>query len=229
MQKGKPIFLIGLLILVCVVVYFNTLSNEFVFDDRATIVENKYLPDFKGSLPAFFSSAYFEIAEAEASYRPVATLSYYVFYAIGELNPFWYHLGSLILHILNVLLVYFLTLAIQKDQSSAFVAGLLFACHPAVTEAVNCISFNEDLLAAMFYLASFLLYIRTAPSRKTPAVTESSISVSSLAAPRPEIPSERGHGVDSRSQGWARSRSCSRPRSRSAAAAARRRNARWIL
>ena len=171
MQKGKPIFLIGLLILVCVVVYFNTLSNDFVFDDRATIVENKHLPDFKGSLPAFFSSAYFEIAEAEASYRPVATLSYYVFYAIGEMNPFWYHLGSLILHILNVLLVYFLTLAIQKDQIAALVAGLLFACHPALTEAVNCISFNEDLLAAMFYLASFLLYIGTAPNRKAPAIT----------------------------------------------------------
>ena len=171
MQKGKSIFLIGLLILVCVVVYFNTLSNEFVFDDRATIVENKYLSDFRGSLPAFFSTSYFEIAEAEASYRPIATLSYYIFYAIGELNPFWYHLGSLILHILNVLLVYFVTLAIQKDQSAALIAGLLFACHPALTEAVNCISFNEDLLAAMFYLMSFLLYIKTAPDRKTPTVT----------------------------------------------------------
>ncbi|MBW2408617.1 MAG: tetratricopeptide repeat protein, partial [Deltaproteobacteria bacterium] len=171
MQKVKPMLPIAVLVLACVIVYFNTLSNEFVFDDRATIVENKYLSDFKGSLPAFFSTSYFEIAEAEASYRPVATLSYYMFYAIGELNPFWYHLGSLILHILNVLLVYFVTLVIQKDQRAALVAGLLFACHPAVTEAVNCISFNEDLLAAMFYLMSFLLYMRTAPDRKTPAVT----------------------------------------------------------
>ena len=170
MQKVKPILPIALLMLTCVIVYFNSLSNEFVFDDRATIVENKYLSDFTGSLPAFFSNSYFDIAEAEASYRPLATLSYYVLYAIGELNPFWYHLGSLILHMLNVILVYFLTRALQQDNSAALVAGLLFACHPAVTEAVNCISFNEDLLAALFYLMSFLLYLNTTPGRKKTAV-----------------------------------------------------------
>ncbi len=170
MQKIKPILPIALLVLTCVIVYFNTLSNEFVFDDRATIVENKYLPDFKGSLPSFFSNSYFEIAEAEASYRPVATLSYYLLYAIGELNPFWYHLGSLVLHMLNVILVYFLTQALQKDKNAALVAGLLFACHPVVTEAVNCISFNEDLLVALFYLMSFSLYLKTTPDRKATAV-----------------------------------------------------------
>ena len=170
MQKVKPILPIALLVLTCGIVYFNSLSNEFVFDDRATIVENKYLPDFKGSFPSFFSNSYFEIAEAEASYRPVATLSYYLLYGIGELNPFWYHLGSLILHMLNVILVYFLTQALQKDKNAALVAGLLFACHPVLTEAINCISFNEDLLAALFYMMSFLLYLKSTPNRKATAV-----------------------------------------------------------
>jgi tetratricopeptide (TPR) repeat protein len=177
MQKLKPILPVALLVLACVVVYFNSLSNEFVFDDHATIVENKFLPDFKGSLPSFFSTSYFEIAEAEASYRPVATLSYYLLYAIGELNPFWYHLGSLILHMFNVILVYFLTQAIQKNKNAALVAGLLFACHPVLTEAVNCISFNEDLLAAMFYQMSFLLYLKTASDRHTAAVSSFLLSL----------------------------------------------------
>lgn len=170
MSKAKPILPIALLVLACVLVYFNALSDEFVFDDHATIVENKHLAHFKGSFAAFFSTAYFEIAEAEASYRPVATLSYYLLYAIGKLDPFWYHLGSLILHILNVILVYFLMQAIQKDKSAALVAGLLFACHPILTEAVNCISFNEDLLTTMFYLMSFVLYLKTAPGHKIQAV-----------------------------------------------------------
>jgi tetratricopeptide (TPR) repeat protein len=39
-------------------------------------------------------------------------------------------------------------------------AGLLFVCHPALTEAVDCISFNEDLLAALFFLLSLILYIK---------------------------------------------------------------------
>jgi tetratricopeptide (TPR) repeat protein len=177
MQKVKPFWPIALLVLVCVLVYMNSLSNEFVFDDRATIVENKYLPDLFGSFPSFFSTSYFEIAEAEASYRPVATLSYYLLYAIGKLNPFWYHLGSLILHILNVVLVYSVVKVAQKGSHAALVAGLIFACHPILTEAVNCISFNEDLLTTLFYLLSFWLYLKTAPEHKAPGFIAFPISL----------------------------------------------------
>jgi tetratricopeptide (TPR) repeat protein len=163
MQKVKQFIPIALLTIVCMLVYFNSLFNGFVFDDIGTIVENKYIADLTGNFPSFFSTSYFKIAGAEASYRPVATLSYFVFYAIAGLNPFWYHLGSLILHILNVILVYALVNVIQKDKTAALIAGLLFACHPVLTEAVNCISFNEDLLATLFYLLSLVLYLKIKP------------------------------------------------------------------
>ena len=58
----------------------------------------------------------------------------------------------------------------SKDKRAALVAGLLFACHPVLTEAVNCISFNEDLLATLFYLLSFLLYLKITIDRKAPAI-----------------------------------------------------------
>jgi tetratricopeptide (TPR) repeat protein len=163
MQKPKPYLAVILLVLVCVLVYLNSLSNGFVFDDRGTIVENKYVTSVIEHLPSFFNASYFKIAEMEASYRPVATLSYHLLYAIFELNPIGYHLGSLSLHIINVILVYTLVGMLQKNKSTALVAGLLFACHPVLTEAVNCISFNEDLLAALFFLLSFIFYIKAGP------------------------------------------------------------------
>ena len=55
---------------------------------------------------------------------------------------------------------------LQKNKLSSLVAGLLFACHPVLTEAVNGISFNEDLLATFFYLLSFIFYLKLDPGHK---------------------------------------------------------------
>jgi tetratricopeptide (TPR) repeat protein len=153
-----------LLTVLCTLVYFNSLFNGFVYDDIGTIVENKHIQNFWQNLPAFFSSSYFKIAAIEASYRPVATFSYYALYAIFELNPFGYHLFSLVLHISNVILVYLLMNRFQKIRRSSLVCALLFACHPALTEAVNCISYNEDLLAALFFLVAMLFYTMVDPA-----------------------------------------------------------------
>ena len=83
---------VAILVLVSLVVYFNSLTNGFVYDDYVTIVENKYIQHPGKSLPSLFSRSYFNIASGEASYRPVATLSYYLIYSIGELNATYYHL-----------------------------------------------------------------------------------------------------------------------------------------
>ncbi len=149
---------IAILALVSLVVYFNSLTNGFVYDDYATIVENKYIQHPGKNLPSLFSRSYFNMASGEASYRPVATLSYYLIYSIGELNATYYHLFSVLLHALNVILVYLLSNLIIKNRYSALIAGLLFACHPALTEAVDAISYNEDLLAAAFFFMAFICY-----------------------------------------------------------------------
>ena len=163
-MTANHLFPITLLALICIVLYFNSLSNGFVYDDYAVIIENKHIQHPIKSFPSFFNQSYFDIAAGEASYRPVATLSYYLIYAIVGLNPLGYHLFSVILHLANVVLVYLLVNLILKDRPTALVAGLLFACHPALTEAVDCISYNEDLLAAFFYLLAFLFCLKSSPN-----------------------------------------------------------------
>jgi tetratricopeptide (TPR) repeat protein len=151
---------VALLVLLCLIVYFNSLSNGFVYDDYGTIVENKYISQPGRLLASLFNPSYFKFAGLEASYRPVATLSYFLIYTIAELNPFYYHLASLVLHTLNAILVYWLANLILQHRLRALIAGLLFACHPALSEAVNCIDFNDDLLAAFFFLLALICYIR---------------------------------------------------------------------
>ena len=160
---------IAILVLVSLAIYYNSLSNGFVFDGYAVIVENKSLKDFSGSLPAIFSKSYFKIAGGESSYRPIATFSYFLIHAFAGLNPFYYHLSSVLLHTLNALFVYYLSCLLLGDRFNAFLVGILFVCHPALTEAVDCIAFNEDLLAAFFYLLAFILYVK-ALDMNSPAV-----------------------------------------------------------
>lgn len=155
---GTHLFYIAIPVLLSLAVYANSLSNGFVYDDYATIIDNKHIGNLLKSLPSLFDRSYFNIASGEASYRPVATLSYYLIYAVGELNATWYHLFSVLLHAFNVMLAYILAHKVIKNRYSAMIAGLLFACHPALTEAVDAISYNEDLLTAAFFLLSVICY-----------------------------------------------------------------------
>ena len=174
------LFPITILVLVSLVVYFNSLTNRFVYDDYATIVENKYIRHPVTSLPSLFSRSYFNIASGEASYRPVATLSYFLIYAIGGLNATYYHLFSVLLHTLNVILVYLLADLIIKNRYSALIAGLLFASHPALSEAVDAISYNDDLLSALFFFLAVLSYARITSKHILSALKVYSLSLFSF-------------------------------------------------
>lgn len=156
----RHLLAVAMLALLCLIVYYNSLSNGFVYDDLGSIVENKYIKQPGRLLTSLFSQSYFQFAGLEASYRPLATLSYFLIYAVAELDPFYYHLASLILHTVNAILVYWLANLILGQRLTALLTGMMFACHPVLTEAVNCIDFNDDLLATFFYLLALIYYIR---------------------------------------------------------------------
>jgi len=160
----------ALLVLLCLIVYYHSLSNEFVYDDLGSIVENRYIVQPGRLIASLFDQSYYKFAGLEASYRPVATLSYFLIYAFADLNPFYYHLASLVLHMLNAILVYWLANIILQHRLKALMAGLLFACHPAISEAVLCIDFNDDLLATFFSLFALIFYIRIKTDHVLPSI-----------------------------------------------------------
>ena len=151
----------GALLALCLLVFGNTLGHEFVYDDMKTIVNNPHISDFGGNLPHFFDRTFFVISGGEASYRPLPTLSYFVLHQIFGADPLGYHLFSLLLHGANAALVFMLLLFLQSRRWVAFSAAMLFLVHPVVTEAVNCVSFNEDLLATFFFLTALIAAVRS--------------------------------------------------------------------
>lgn len=161
-QNLIPIILVAVLALV---LYANTLKNGFVFDDEDTIVNNILITDMN-NVSKLFTKDYFTFSH-ENSYRPAATFTYFIDYALYGLNPWGYHLTNTLLHAVNGGLLYLFLTALFKNPDynnpSPFniplVISLLFVSHPVLTEAVNAISFREDLLAFLFYISTLIIYL----------------------------------------------------------------------
>jgi len=169
----NPKLAIILIVFLTGLIYANSLKNSFVRDDYLVIVNNSFIKSW-GNLPTIFSKSYLTpyvkigccffpdsgIGSGETSYRPIVTLSYFIDYSIWKLNPFGYHFNNLILHILNAILLFmFIDLTI-RNKKIALLASLFFALHPVNSEAVNVVSFREDLLVLMFFLSALILYIK---------------------------------------------------------------------
>ena len=158
MNKNIRLILFSLITVLPVLIYLNSLGNTFVYDDYLTITNNHFIRE-RRYLSAFFSQKYFAISN-ELTYRPVVTLSYFVDYAIWQLQPWGYHMTNLIIHTLNVYLVYFTAYLLFKNRITAFISCLLFSIHPIFSEAINAVSYREDLLSASFLLVAFILFIK---------------------------------------------------------------------
>lgn len=163
----------GLIIIIIALAYSNSLTNSFIWDDYLVIVNNDFIKSFK-NFPAVFSKNYltpfikagccyfpdYAAGSGESSYRPVVTLSYFIDYFIWKLNPSGYHVSNLLLHILNAAVLFVFIGFITKNKKLALLSSLIFSLHPVNSEAVNVISFREELLAFLFYLSSFSLYVK---------------------------------------------------------------------
>jgi tetratricopeptide (TPR) repeat protein len=88
-------------------------------------------------------------------YRPLTTLSYLFNYAVLEngTSAAAYHWLNLLIHLLNVGLVYWLGLVIFEETAAAWLLGAVWGLHPILTESVTNVIGRADLLAAFGVLA----------------------------------------------------------------------------
>jgi tetratricopeptide (TPR) repeat protein len=145
-------------VLLCIAVlaaYFNSFAGSFQFDDYNVIVGN----------PAVHSAAAW--FDAMPGIRPLLKLSYTLNWIAGP-APFGFHLVNVAVHAANAVLVYLLLGALRRRREAAdlvpFLVALLFALHPAQTEAVTYISGRSSSLMALFYLGALLAYVHAADS-----------------------------------------------------------------
>jgi protein O-mannosyl-transferase len=134
------------------------------FDDPYYVYKNYHLSS--GTAGARLSWAF--TTYYAANWHPLTWLSHMVDYRLYGLRPAGHHLSSLVFHIINALLLFFLLRAMTRSLwKSAFVAAL-FALHPLHVESVAWVSERKDVLSTFFMFASLLWYtsyVRTMKKR----------------------------------------------------------------
>lgn len=137
-------------------VFLPVLNADFVhWDDPAYIINNPYLPDL--SLERVIEI--FKVREFEGNYHPLSIISHAIDHSIGGLDPFYFHLHSLILHLLNVALVFWLIALLTKRWEIAFISAILFGIHPAHVESVAWATERKDVLYVFYFLLGLVSYL----------------------------------------------------------------------
>lgn len=156
--------LIGLLlILVILVAYLGIINCDFVgFDDRLYVTKNSRVQKGLSTEGLVWAFTTFHAA----NWHPVTWLSHMLDCHLYGLNPTGHHWTSLLLHMANTLLLFFIlqemTGAIGR---SAFVAAL-FALHPLHVESVAWVAERKDVLSTFFGLLVIAVYQRYASRQR---------------------------------------------------------------
>jgi Tfp pilus assembly protein PilF len=141
--------------------YANTLLNTFVYDDFLQVVENPYVHSFRYLREIFATTVWsFQGANGITNYyRPLMSFGYLLSYQIAGAVPVSFHIANVTLNVVVVLLV-FSVLRRLSGERVGLIAAVLFALHPLHTESVAWVAGVTDLELSVFYLLTFLFYLR---------------------------------------------------------------------
>lgn len=161
---------IAVLALLGTLLYSRSLNNPFVYDDRAFILNSNLINNLHNIGKLFSPYDYFEYGH-DITYRPIPTLQYFVNYALWTSHPAGHRISSILSHVLNGVMLYFLVLLLLKENPGAgkigFLAALIFIAHPLQSESVLEVTFNETLLVNLFYLCAFYAYVLYTDTSRT--------------------------------------------------------------
>ena len=90
-------------------------------------------------------------------FRPIVSTINLFDYSLWGVNAFGYHLTNALMHLINIQLVYHLSLRLFKRVDISFLCSLLFLFHPILANSVYWISGRTDMIACSFYLLSMIM------------------------------------------------------------------------
>ena len=150
-----------------IAVFLPALQNGFVnLDDPENLLDNQNYRGLTWSNLRWMFTA-FHLGH----YHPLTWLTLALDYTLWGMNPTGYHLTSIVLHAVNAVLFYFVTLCLLKIALTQPVSGvglrvaagfsaLLFSIHPLRVESVAWATERRDVLSGVFILLTVLCYLK---------------------------------------------------------------------
>lgn len=159
-----------ILFLLALLVYGNSLFNEYALDDAIVFTQNKFVKQGIDGIDDIFTTESFtgffgfdKKLVAGGRYRPLSIATFALEREFFGQQPFISHLINVLLYAVVVMLIYrILSSSRRASWQLAFVVALLFALHPIHTEAVTNIKGRDEILAMLFALlaAQWLLFAK---------------------------------------------------------------------
>jgi protein O-mannosyl-transferase len=146
---------VTLLIIISMLVYFNSLKGSFQFDD-IPLIKSHWLVN----TDAFFDHP----RSGQIGNRPILYWTFALNNQLSRHQVFGFHLINLALHIGVTLLIFFNIWRARYLQNECgwvfpLTTALLFSLHPLNTDSVSYISSRSSLLATFFYLLTLHIFL----------------------------------------------------------------------
>lgn len=144
-----------LLFAATLLLYVPSFNNDFVnYDDGPYVTLNPHVMEgvsWKNIKWAF-------TATSEANWHPLTWISHMEDAQLFGANPIGHHFHSVILHALNVVLLFLVLLRATGYSIRSAVVAALFAVHPLNVECVAWIAERKSVLSMFFLLLTLLAY-----------------------------------------------------------------------
>jgi len=151
------------ILLITILVFFNSINNDFIhLDDPEYVLQNEQLKSLSFQNISKIFSSY-----THGHYQPLSVLTYAIDYSIYGLNAYGFRMTNILLHLINILLVFVFIRRLSGRFYVAVVVSLLFAVHPLRVESVVWISERKDVLYAVFYFSALICYLNYLEKNKS--------------------------------------------------------------
>lgn len=164
-MKLKTSYVCLLLIFLSLGIYYPSIFDPFNSVDDQLMV-NQLLNQEHFSLRRHFAPG-----GTYDYFRPLVTLTFEIDKYVGGLQEAFMHLVNILLHSLNVLLIFLLAQRFSRvvgheGNLLPLLSATLFCIHPLNTEAVNWIAGRADMLAGTFVFISIIFTLKALDKRK---------------------------------------------------------------
>jgi predicted negative regulator of RcsB-dependent stress response len=158
MMNTRWNILVCLFIIISVfAVYGQVRNHEFINLDDPIYMENYYAK--KGlSLNGIKWAFSFQFNDS-TYWHPLTWLSFMLDYQLYGSDPGMHHFSSLIFHVLNSLLLFYLFSHMTGEPWKCTFVAAIFALHPLNVESVAWTTQRPNILSAMFYMLTIIVYL----------------------------------------------------------------------
>ena len=165
---AQPLALM-ILITVVALVYLNSVRNGFHYDDIHSLTQNLGVqvewtrnPESRSLFLRYFTEPeLFSSRPSVAMPRPLLMCTFGLNYMISRYDAWSWMLVNILLHMVNVLIVYLGLCHLSGRHRFAFLTALLWAVHPINSETVNYINCRSESMSALFMLLTMYFFSRS--------------------------------------------------------------------